>query len=408
MAMDLVQQTLLWAFLIALVVGAIANKTNFCTMGAVSDCVNTGDSGRMRAWVFAIASAITAVALLETWGQVDLSLVEQGDTGKPPYTAPQFTWLRYILGGLLFGIGMTLGSGCGNKTLVRIGGGNLKSIFVFLVMGAGAYLMIYTDFGFYTFLQWMPTMDFTDYAIPSQGIDAILLHGLPLGVENPQNAKLIIALIIAVALFIWCFKSVDFYKSVDNIVGGTVIGIAVAAAWYITAGPHGQELLEEAPFLDQVPYDVGAQSLTFVKPSGHFYYWIREGFASQYLSFALVAASGIIIGSFIYAIFTKAFRIEWFASMKDFVNHFIGGLLMGIGGVLSLGCTFGQAISGASTLALGALLTFIFIVLGAATTMKVSYYKLLYGDEASFPKALLAALADLKLIPAKWRQLEAI
>ena len=404
--MDLVQQTLLWAFLIALIVGAIANKTNFCTMGAVSDYVNTGDTGRMRAWVFAIGTAIAVVALLEIWAQVNLSLVEQGDTGKPPYTTPQFIWLRYILGGLLFGIGMTLGSGCGNKTLVRIGGGNLKSVFVFLVMGAGAYLMIYTDFGFYVFLQWMPVIDFRDYQIPNQSINAILLHGLPSDIISSENAKLIIALIIAVVLFIWCFKSVDFSKSMDNIIGGTVIGLAVALAWYITAGPHGQELLEEIEFLDEIPYDVGAQSLTFVKPTAHFYYWIQESFASQYISFALVSALGIIVGSFLYALFTKAFRIEWFANPKDFINHFIGGLLMGIGGVLSLGCTFGQAISGASTLASGALLTFIFIVLGAATTMKVNYYKLLYEDEAKFPKALLAALADLKLIPGRWRQLE--
>ena len=129
MDMDLLQQTLLAAFLIALVVGAVANKTSFCTMGAVSDCVNTGDSGRMRAWVFAIGTAIALVALLQIWAEVDLSLVADGDTAKPPYTTPQFVWLRYILGGLLFGIGMTLASGCGNKTLVRIGGGNVKSFF---------------------------------------------------------------------------------------------------------------------------------------------------------------------------------------------------------------------------------------------------------------------------------------
>ena len=403
--MDIVQQTLLWAFAIALVVGVIANKTSFCTMGAVSDCINTGDTGRMRAWVFSIATAIAIVALLEIWAQVDLSLVEQGDTGKPPYTTPQFVWLRYILGGLLFGIGMTLGSGCGNKTLVRIGGGNLKSVFVFLVMGVGAYLMIYTDFGFYTFLQWMPVLNLTDYGIPNQSIDAILLSALPVA---SAYAGLIIAFIIAGALFIWCFKSADFSKNWDNILGGAVIGIAVSFAWYITAGATGRELLEEIEFFDQIPYDVGAQSLTFVKPTAHFYYWIQESFAFQYVSFALVAALGVIVGSFLYAILTKAFRIEWFANLKDFINHLLGALLMGIGGVLSLGCTFGQAISGASTLALGALLTFIFIVLGAAMTMKISYYKLLYGDEANFFKALLAALADLKLIPNRWRQLEAI
>jgi len=37
------------------------------------------------------------------------------DLSKTIYTVPRFTWLSYILGGLLFGIGMTLGSGCGSR-----------------------------------------------------------------------------------------------------------------------------------------------------------------------------------------------------------------------------------------------------------------------------------------------------
>ena len=44
---------LLVVFAAAFVMGAVANKTNFCTMGAVSDLVNMGDSGRMRAWMLA-------------------------------------------------------------------------------------------------------------------------------------------------------------------------------------------------------------------------------------------------------------------------------------------------------------------------------------------------------------------
>ena len=120
---------ILWTvFGIAFVMGAVVNKTNFCTMGAVSDLVNMGDTGRMRAWIFAMAVAIIGVVIIESTG------IASVNSSIPPYRGSNFAWLEYILGGIMFGIGMTLGSGCGNKTLVRIGGGNIKSILVFIVI----------------------------------------------------------------------------------------------------------------------------------------------------------------------------------------------------------------------------------------------------------------------------------
>src|SRR5210317_267130 len=116
--------------------GAIVNKTNFCTMGAVSDWVNIGDTGRFRAWLFAIAIALLGVTVLEAAGVVNVT------SAFPPYRGPQLIWAENLLGGILFGIGMTLASGCGNKCLVRIGGGNLKSIMVFAVIAVIAYFMI--------------------------------------------------------------------------------------------------------------------------------------------------------------------------------------------------------------------------------------------------------------------------
>ena len=403
MEFSLLEQVLLGGFAIALVMGAVACKTNFCTMGAVSDWVNIGDTGRMRAWLCAMATAVLGVALIDGFAGADLSLVDDGDTGKPPYGTPIFAWPRYLIGGLLFGIGMTLGSGCGNKTLVRIGGGNLKSFVVFLVMGAGAYLMIYTDFGYHLFLRWMPTLDFSAYGLRSQGVDELI--GAPLGVAGPAFTYAV-ALLIGVTTLVWVFLSCDFRSNVDNVLGGFVVGAAVVAAWYVTTGPLGRSLLDEVEFLDKVPYDVGAQSFTFVKPSGHLYYLASEGFAAHVVSFALVAALGVTVGSFIYSVVSGKFRVEWFAGGGDFWRHLVGGLLMGIGGVLALGCTFGQAITGASTLASGSFVTFASIVLGAALTMKVQYYKMVYEEEATFAKALITSLVDFHLAPGGWRKLD--
>jgi len=76
-------------------------------------------------------------------------------------------------------------------------------------------------------------------------------------------------------------------------------------------------------------------------------------------------------------VLTRSFRIEWFVSGRDFANHAVGGVLMGVGGVLSMGCTVGQAITGMSTLALGSMLTFVAIVAGAAATMKYQYWRMM-------------------------------
>ena len=97
------------------------------------------------------------------------------------------------------------------------------------------------------------------------------------------------------------------------------------------------------------------------------------------VNFGVAALAGVIFGSSLWAILTGQFRIEWFADGKDFANHAIGGALMGTGGVLSMGCTVGQAITGISTLAIGSILTFLAIVIGAAGTMKYQYWRIEKG-----------------------------
>src|ERR1700674_4341207 len=122
------------AFALALVFGAVANRANFCTMGAITDVVHVGDWRRMRMWLLAIAVAIAGATLLESTATVDLS--------KTIYTTAKVSWLSHIVGGLLFGFGMTLASGCGSKTLIRLGGGNLKSLIVLIVLGVSAYMTL--------------------------------------------------------------------------------------------------------------------------------------------------------------------------------------------------------------------------------------------------------------------------
>ncbi len=416
------QSFFLWStFIIALVMGMVVNKTNFCTMGAVSDLVNMGDTGRMRAWILAGTVALLGVIVLEAAGLANLS-----NSTLPPYRGSEFQWGRYLLGGIMFGIGMTLASGCGNKTLIRIGGGNIKSIFVFVVIAVISYYMVDP-------YKQLPSTWYQTLFAPWLGKASIALStnqdlgsivGKWFGVPALSMRIALGLIIAAVALFI-VFRSEDFRKSSDNILAGVVVGVAVLLAWYFTsgvgiAGEEGPQSLTKfyanwdfvMDNADGKPKNGSTnllpQSFTFISPIGQAFGYATSGFNGTFLTFGVVSVLGVIVGSLIWSLISRGFRIEWFASFKDFTTHMIGAVLMGFGGVLGLGCTVGQAITGVSTLALGSFLVFLGIVFGSALTMKIQYYKLVYEEEASFGKALVTALVDMKLLPAGMRKLDAV
>jgi len=401
--MEITTQLLLWGFGIAAVMGAVANKTNFCTMGAVSDLVNMGDTGRFRAWLFALTVAMIGVVAFEAFGVLSV------DATMPPYRNGNFTWIRHIVGGVMFGVGMTLASGCGNKTLLRIGGGNAKSLVVLLVAATCAYFMMNpfhgdTDVTLYSalFHGWVTAapIDFTT----GQDLGAIVA-GIG-GIENVGLVRTVAGAIVAAALLAFIFKSSDFRGNWEHILGGGVVGLCVVAAWYVTGGPMGEAWKEAADFMEQPPLGVGVQSFTFINPMGE---TLRVALSPrmQYVTFGVAALAGVIVGSFLWSLISRGLRFEWFNSFGDFANHFVGAVLMGVGGVLSMGCTIGQGITGSSTLALGSLLTFAAIVFGSAVTMKVQFYKMAYEGEASFVSALITGLVDFRMLPAGMRRHEA-
>lgn len=372
MAFTIHNQVLLAAFVIAAIMGAVANKTSFCTMGAVSDWVNIGDTGRMRAWVFAMTVALIGVIALEAGGVINLS----GET-FPPYRTANFGWLRYLVGGLMFGIGMTLGSGCGNKTLVRVGSGNLKSLAVLAIAMVFSYLMLWTPFYEKLFHPWVAatTINLAQHGMPTQEVGSVIAGML--GMQPSRGLNFTVAAIIALGMLAFVLRSADFRGSFDNILGGAVIGLAVVAGWYLTGGPMGQAWKDYADMATDLPSRVQVQSYTFISPMGDTVRYLMQPAHLSLVNFGVTALAGVIAGSFIYALATKSFRIEWFASFRDFANHAVGGALMGVGGVLAMGCTVGQAITGVSTLAIGSILTFMAIVIGAAGTMKLQYWKMM-------------------------------
>ena len=367
-------------FMIGIIFGAVVNKTNFCTMGAVSDWVNMGNKDRLRAWLLAIGIAILVTQAMQFKGIIDVT--------EAIYLTPNFGWLGYLLGGFVFGVGMTLASGCGQRTMVRVGGGNLKSLVVMILLGLTAYM---TMRGLLALVRVnaieITNIDLAAKNIANQGMGTLISSVL--GVENSALVSRVIAVLLGGGLVVYAFLGKEFRRSFNNILAGVAIGLIIPAGWYVT-GVVG--------FDDFDP--VRLESFTFIAPTGQGLMYLMT-FTGSTINFGVAAVSGVILGSFLYVILTGKFRLETFTDRNDMVRHMLGGVFMGFGGVLALGCTIGQGITGMSTLALGSLLSLISIVFGSVLTMKIDYHRM---DDQGFFSALRQSLIDMKLFPAKQKE----
>jgi uncharacterized protein len=348
-------------FALAFLFGAVANKTNFCTMGAISDVVNMAHWGRMRMWLLAIAVAIIGSNLLYYFGLIDLT--------KSVYQRPVLPWLSLLVGGTLFGVGMTIASGCANKNLVRVGGGSLRSLVVLAFLAISAYMTLKGLFG-----QWRSSyldpvsLDLSQWGFTSQGLPHLLsrLTGLP------ELTAVMVALCgIGLAILAFVFKDKRFRSNRSHVLGAITLGLLVVAAWYLTGNiGHG----EDPETMEVVYFGTNTrtlESMSFVAPVAYnlelLMLWTDK---SMRVTFGVASALGVVLGSFAYAIGTRQFRWEGFASLEDLRTQLIGAVLMGFGGVTAIGCTVGQGLSGVSTLALGSFVALAGIVGGAVATMK--------------------------------------
>ena len=354
----------LWiVFGFAVVFGAVAQRTHFCTMGAVSDIVNMGDWSRMRMWALAAGVAIVGFNTM-----VALGWIEAGDS---IYATPKFIWLSNALGGMMFGFGMVLASGCGSKTLVRLGGGNLKSLLVFVVLGLAAFATLKGI----TAVWRVATVDRAALTLPT-GQDLPSRLAAATGLARPTLA-LALGLVVGGALLVWALARPEG-RSGDVLLGGLGIGAVIAGVWW--ASGHLGHVAEHPQTLEPAFVATNSQrmeSLSFVSPIAYTLDWLLFfSDASKALTLGIVSTVGVVLGSAVVALLTRTFRWEAFGGVEDTANHFVGALLMGVGGVTALGCTIGQGLSGLSTLSLGSIVALAGILGGAVLAVRYQVWRL--------------------------------
>ena len=350
------------SFALGAVFGALVHRTNFCTMGSVADIVSFGDWTRMRMWALAIAVAVIGTTALATLG-----LIDPADSF---YTTRRFTPLAYVVGGLLFGVGMVLAGGCGSKSLVRAGAGSLKAIVVVCVMGLVAYMTLRGVLAV-----------FRVRAIESVGLELATSQDLPSvlsgGGASLAVARVAVAAVAALALLLFVLRDrASLNRNV--LLGGIGLGAVIVAVWFVSG--HLGHVVEHPDTLEEAYLRTNSgrmEALSFVAPvAWTLDYLMFFSDTSKVITVGIAAVCGVLAGAAVHAVLSGQFRWEGFRDTEDTANHLAGAALMGFGGVTAMGCTIGQGLSGVSILSVGSIITVAAIVVGAVIGLRYQAWRI--------------------------------
>lgn len=304
--------------------GLAARLGRFCTLAAIEDAMFSKDMRRLRMWALAIGISIGGVVILRETGTVDFS--------ASLYNRLDVNPLAWILGGVMFGVGMAFCGTCGFGTLARVGGGDLRALFVFLVLGMAAYMAV---------------------AGPTAQLRLILLAPLDIPAERAANTlhelvaldsagRWLTGALIALAFIGWALASPVFRSSLRHVFWASVTGLAIVSGWWVT-GTVGLDPFDPQPLI----------SHTYTVPLGQTLIYLMT-MTNASITFGVAATLGVIGGAFVGALIKREFRWEGADDAREMRRHLVGAVLMGTGGVLAGGCTIGQGLSAVSVLAISA------------------------------------------------------
>ncbi|WP_427770592.1 YeeE/YedE family protein [Comamonas thiooxydans] len=345
--------------LLAAVLGFVMRETRFCTVGAISDVVYLQDWGRARQWCMAIAVSMLGFTALALWGQLQV--------GDALYASRRLLWLSALAGGLLFGGGMVLASGCGARNLTRLGSGSLKALVVLLVMGVAAFATL-KGITAVARVRWLDSvhLEFAGPALLPEWLAGHMAWSL-----TPLRGVLGLGL-GALLLLLALDPRPGAERSRVVLLGGLLVGLCVTAAWWL--GGHLALVAEHPETLEQVyaaTYSGRIEAFSFVTPVAHTLDWLMFfSDRNKVLTWGIASVAGVVLGSFVHALWRRDFQWQGFADRGDLARHLLGGLMMGVGGVTAMGCTVGQGISAISMLSLGSFVALAGIVLGAVLMLR--------------------------------------
>lgn len=321
---------------IGFIYGVIAQRKQFCFSGSIKDMILFKHSRRTASLIVAITTALIATQVVGYVYNINFTMTKY-------YT--NINYLFIIIGGLMFGYGMMISDGCSSRHLIKFGQGEIDSFWILTSLGIFSYIT-YKLFSLY------PTKIFENQIVQSTMAGEV--WSMPL------------YLVIPILLYI-LYKSLIHCMNFFQVLDGVLIGLLVAFGWYFTSSISGELFIS-----------VPVQSLSFVYPLGKITEFIVSGFNTNTLLFSVLIVIGIIAGSFVSSKMNKKYNKKQMCDNSQqnppsLFKKLIGGAFMGVGGILAVGCTVGQGLSGFSTLSFASLLAISSIYLSAYITAKIMH-----------------------------------
>lgn len=353
-------------FLLGGAAGFAVRRARLCTFGALEDALVGGDTRRLR--VFGLALGI---GLAGTQAAIVAGLLLPSET---TYVGTAMPWIGVLVGGLLFGLGMALVGTCAFGSLVRLGGGDLRSLVVVMILAAVAYATLrgvlaaprIAVFEATPMVAWVAAgTDLPGLLDPVAGTST-----------RPWLAAAVAALLVAIVA-----ADRRLRRAPRLVTAGVVLGLAIVGGWLATT------LLVDAFEAPARP-----QSLTFIAPVARAVFGVLLD-ADGLAEFGVASVFGVVAGAMLAARLSSDFRWEAFDDAREMKRHLAGAVLMGSGGVLCGGCTIGQGLSAGSLLALSWPLALAGMALGARLGIAI----LMEGSVTGLARTVLAQ-------PAPWRQ----
>jgi uncharacterized membrane protein YedE/YeeE len=330
MTLDTNAQMALSGLAIGIAFGGLARWSGFCLRGAVEDALLTENAPRLRGFLAAMVVSLVVTQTLVMAGRLDLP--------KAAVLAPNLFWLGGLLGGAMFGVGMVLTGGCGTRLLVLAAGGNLRSIVSFLIFALVAYATI------------RGVLAPVRTALVAAGSTALAKPTLPVAVG---------AVFVAAALAFIAWRRVPG----KHLLAGALIGLLVPLG-YLATGVLGNDEFEPVP----------VESLNMMRAGGDSLMYLLIWTGAK-VNFGIAFTGGILLGAFAVALAQRELKLVGFEKPADMLRYAGGAALMGAGGVLALGCTIGNGLTGLGSLAPMSFIAIPAMVLAAGATMKWRWRK---------------------------------
>jgi uncharacterized membrane protein YedE/YeeE len=302
-------------FVLGLMFGAVAQKCQFCFSGSIKDFMLTNSTKRGASVVVAMIVVIVATTFIAYINEIDLTATN--------FYKDNVNYFTIVLGGAIFGAGMIIADGCSSRHLIKFAQGDNHSLVTLIFIGIFAYVT--TKGILYAPLQ-LVTQNETLLDLSS----------------SIGNFTLSLWFILPLLLIILWFLIGKKLSRVLSLSDGLFVGLFISIGWYIT-GVIGADAMERS---------ISLTSMTFVYPTAQTLELFTQ-YELYNLTFGISIILGILVGAFAMSRFNRRYSFGCTSNIKrnKLGYNMVGGAMMGVGGVLAIGCTVGQGLTGLSTLA---------------------------------------------------------